>query len=90
MSHLRHLRGRRCPHHLTQPEVRNAFSDEVIADMTAAFTEVGARADVRAVVLAAEGPTFCAGASLNWMRRMAGPHARKTWQMLPSWLKCCA
>lgn len=56
---------------LTQPEVRNAFSDEVIADITAAFTEVGARADVRAVVLAAEGPAFCAGANLNWMRRMA-------------------
>ena len=34
---------------LTQPEVRNAFSDEVIAEITAAFTEVGARADVRAV-----------------------------------------
>ena len=56
---------------LTQPEVRNAFSDEVIAEITAAFTEVGARTDVRAVVLAAEGPAFCAGANLNWMRRMA-------------------
>ena len=56
---------------LTQPEVRNAFSDEVIAEITAAFSEVGARADVRCVVLAAEGPAFCAGANLNWMRRMA-------------------
>ena len=56
---------------LTQPEVRNAFSDEVIADITAAFTEVGAHPDVRAVLLAAEGPAFCAGANLNWMRRMA-------------------
>lgn len=56
---------------LTQPQVRNAFSDEVIADITAAFTEVGRRAEVRAVVLAAEGPAFCAGANLNWMRRMA-------------------
>ena len=56
---------------LTQPEVRNAFSDEVIAELTAAFLEVGARAEVRAVVLAAEGPAFCAGANLNWMRRMA-------------------
>ena len=56
---------------LTQPEVRNAFSDEVIADITAAFSEVGARSEVRAVVLAAEGPAFCAGANLNWMRRMA-------------------
>ena len=56
---------------LTQPEVRNAFSDEVIAEITAAFIEVGARQDLRAVVLAAEGPAFCAGANLNWMRRMA-------------------
>ena len=56
---------------LTQPEVRNAFSDEVIAEITAAFIDVGARADVRCVVLAAEGPAFCAGANLHWMRRMA-------------------
>ena len=63
--------GHRATITLTQPEVRNAFSDEVIAEITAAFTEVGARPDVRAVVLAAEGPAFCAGANLNWMRRMA-------------------
>ncbi len=56
---------------LTQPEVRNAFSDEAIADITAAFLEVGARPEVCAVVLAAEGPAFCAGANLHWMRRMA-------------------
>lgn len=56
---------------LTQPEVRNAFSDEVIAEITAAFLDVGPRPDVRVVVLAAEGPAFCAGANLNWMRRMA-------------------
>jgi methylglutaconyl-CoA hydratase len=56
---------------LTQPEVRNAFSDEVIAEITAAFLEVGTRPEVRAVVLAAQGPAFCAGANLNWMRRMA-------------------
>ena len=56
---------------LSQPEVRNAFSDEVIAEITAAFLEVGTRPEVRAVVLAAQGPAFCAGANLNWMRRMA-------------------
>ena len=39
---------------LTQPAVRNDFRDEVIAAITAAFTEVGARRDVRVVVLAAE------------------------------------
>jgi methylglutaconyl-CoA hydratase len=53
------------------PEIRNAFSDEVIQAITEAFVDVGARADVRAVVLAAEGPAFCAGANLHWMRRMA-------------------
>jgi methylglutaconyl-CoA hydratase len=56
---------------LTRPEVRNAFNDEVIQELKAAFESVGARDDVRAVVLAAEGPAFCAGADLNWMRRMA-------------------
>ena len=56
---------------LNRPAVRNAFNDEVIAELKAAFETVGARDDVRAVVLAAVGPAFCAGADLNWMRRMA-------------------
>jgi len=56
---------------LARPEVRNAFNDEVIAELAHAFTDLGGRADVRAVVLAAVGPAFCAGADLNWMRRMA-------------------
>ena len=56
---------------LTRPEVRNAFNDKVIAQIKLAFEAVGARDDVRCVVLAAEGPAFCAGADLNWMRRMA-------------------
>ncbi len=53
------------------PKIRNAFNDEVIAELTAAFLTLGGRDDVRAIVLAAEGPAFCAGADLNWMRRMA-------------------
>ena len=56
---------------LSQPKIRNAFSDEVIADITQTFHDVSERNDVRAIVLAAEGPAFCAGADLNWMRRMA-------------------
>jgi methylglutaconyl-CoA hydratase len=56
---------------LNRPEVRNAFNDEVIAELAEAFTAVGQDPAVRAVVLAAEGPAFCAGADLNWMRRMA-------------------
>lgn len=56
---------------LSRPDVRNAFNDEVIAELKAAFDAVGQASDVRCVVLAAEGPAFCAGADLNWMRRMA-------------------
>jgi methylglutaconyl-CoA hydratase len=56
---------------LNRPDVRNAFNDEVIAELTQAFTELGSRDDVRCIVLAADGPAFCAGADLNWMRRMA-------------------
>jgi methylglutaconyl-CoA hydratase len=56
---------------LNSPEVRNAFNDEVIAELTRAFIQLGQDPQVRAVVLAAVGPAFCAGADLNWMRRMA-------------------
>ena len=56
---------------LNRPDVRNAFNDEVIAELTRAFTEVGASPEVRCIVLAANGSAFCAGADLNWMKRMA-------------------
>ncbi len=56
---------------LCRPEVRNAFNDEVIAQLSEAFMGLGEQPQVRAIVLAAEGPAFCAGADLNWMRRMA-------------------
>ncbi len=57
---------------LNRPEVRNAFNDSVIAELTQAFAELGAQPDLRAIVLAAEGKAFCAGADLNWMKAMAG------------------
>ncbi len=56
---------------LNRPDVRNAFNDDVIAELTQAFTEMGTHSEVRCIVLAAEGSAFCAGADLNWMRRMA-------------------
>ena len=56
---------------LDQPDTRNAFDDVVIAELTQAFTEAGALPQVRAIVLGASGPAFCAGANLHWMRRMA-------------------
>ena len=57
---------------LVRPEVRNAFDETVIAELTAAFRALDADDGVRVVVLAADGTAFCAGADLNWMRRMAG------------------
>jgi methylglutaconyl-CoA hydratase len=57
---------------LDRPEVRNAFNDELIAELTAAVRNLGEREDVRCIVLAASGSAFCAGADLNWMKRMAG------------------
>ena len=56
---------------LNRPEVRNAFNAELIEVITQAFNELGQRSDVRCIVLAANGPAFCAGADLNWMRSMA-------------------
>ncbi len=57
---------------LNRPEVRNAFNAEVIAELTAAFTTLGAEPDLRAIVLGGHGKAFCAGADLGWMREMAG------------------
>ncbi|HVZ44021.1 MAG TPA: enoyl-CoA hydratase/isomerase family protein [Ramlibacter sp.] len=57
---------------LDRPDMRNAFNEELIAQLAEAFRTLGARDDVRCIVLAANGPAFCAGADLNWMRRMAG------------------
>jgi len=57
---------------LNRPEVRNAFNDGVIAELTAAFAELSQDPDLRAIVLAGHGKAFCAGADLSWMRAMAG------------------
>jgi methylglutaconyl-CoA hydratase len=57
---------------LNRPDVRNAFNEKMIAELTAVFGLLDTRDDVRAVVLAANGKAFCAGADLNYMKRMAG------------------
>ncbi|MFN2467653.1 MAG: enoyl-CoA hydratase-related protein [Gaiellaceae bacterium] len=53
---------------LARPERRNAFDAALIAELTGAFAEVG---DARAVLLAGEGASFCAGADVEWMRSSA-------------------
>ncbi|WP_439590049.1 enoyl-CoA hydratase/isomerase family protein [Hydrogenophaga sp.] len=57
---------------LNRPDVRNAFNDDVIAALTATFTDLSKDDDLRVVVLGAHGKAFCAGADLNWMKTMAG------------------
>lgn len=56
---------------LNRPELHNAFNDELIARLTVALAELEENDAVRVVVLAARGRSFCAGADLNWMQRMA-------------------
>lgn len=57
---------------LNRPEVRNAFNDGVIAELTDAFRTLGADPALRVIVLGGHGKAFCAGADLAWMRTMAG------------------
>ncbi|AKM30881.1 enoyl-CoA hydratase [Pandoraea faecigallinarum] len=57
---------------LNRPDVRNAFNETVIEELTGTFRALATNDDVRAIVLAAEGVAFCAGADLNWMKKMAG------------------
>ena len=57
---------------LNRPDVRNAFDDALIKLLHEAFVSLGKDQSIRAVVLAGNGTAFCAGADLNWMKRMAG------------------
>jgi methylglutaconyl-CoA hydratase len=56
---------------LNRPDVRNAFNDGVIGELTAAFRGFAEDGSLRVVVLGGHGKAFCAGADLNWMRAMA-------------------
>ena len=57
---------------LNRPDVRNAFNEEMIAELTAFAEGVPADGSVRAVVLRGAGPVFSAGADVQWMSRMIG------------------
>jgi methylglutaconyl-CoA hydratase len=60
---------------LNRPDVRNAFNERVIAELTdwaARTRDAAARHDVRAVVLAGAGKMFCAGADVTWMSKALG------------------
>jgi len=55
---------------LNRPDIRNAFNDTMIRELRQAFTDLLEVKGLRAVVLTGEGSAFCAGADLNWMRRV--------------------
>ena len=58
---------------LNRPEVRNAFNEEVVAELTrwaSATSETAEMTGLRAVVLGGAGKVFCAGADLTWMSKM--------------------
>jgi methylglutaconyl-CoA hydratase len=57
---------------MNRPKLKNVLDETVIAEMTAAMRSLDDDPQVRVVVLAGAGESFCAGADLNWMERMAG------------------
>ena len=57
---------------LNRPDVRNAFNEELIGELTAWARSVTAGGDARVAVLSGAGKVFCAGADLAWMSKMVG------------------
>lgn len=55
---------------LNRPEIHNAFNEELIKELTDAFLYLERSENVRLIILTGEGKSFCAGADLNWMKRM--------------------
>ncbi len=55
---------------LNRPDIHNAFNDVMIHELTEVFGDIEKRQEIRVVVFTGEGKSFCAGADLNWMRRV--------------------
>lgn len=55
---------------LNRPEIHNAFDDIMIAELIQAFADVANHPEIRVLVITGAGKSFCAGADMNWMRRM--------------------
>jgi len=56
---------------LARPQVRNALNEALVEHLQAMFDDLGKNDAVRVIVLAAEGPVFCAGADLAWMQQVS-------------------
>lgn len=55
---------------LNRPEVHNAFNDVMIRELLEVFQEISKSDDIRIAILTGSGKSFCAGADLNWMKRV--------------------
>src|SRR5690349_6126805 len=80
---------------LNRPDLHNAFDETLILELTDCFRTAAADSTSRVVVLGGAGPSFCAGADLEWMGRMAGyseaenvEDARKLQQMFAVIAEC--
>lgn len=65
---------------LNRPAVHNAFNAALIEELRACFAALGAEAGVRAVVLAGAGPSFCAGADVQWMQQSLAYTEQQNWE----------
>lgn len=55
---------------LNRPQIHNAFNEAMIAELTEVFQAFSFDPQTRIVILTGAGESFCAGADLNWMKRM--------------------
>lgn len=55
---------------LNRPDIRNAFNDHMITELNQAIVELSHNENIRTLILDAVGSAFCAGADLNWMKRV--------------------
>jgi methylglutaconyl-CoA hydratase len=55
---------------LNRPNVHNAFNEEMIEELMDAIDRIDRNSRIRVVVITGRGKSFCAGADLNWMRRV--------------------
>lgn len=56
---------------LNRPDIHNAFNDEMIRELKDLFLGITEMGDCTAIIVTGSGNSFCAGADLNWMKRMA-------------------
>ena len=55
---------------LNRPEVHNAMNEKLMRELTSCFKDLSKNENIRIIILTGEGKSFCAGADLNWMKKM--------------------